>query len=311
MGLIHMPYEISSDFTLKALIYGQPGIGKSTLAVSAPNPILIDCDNGIHRIAPNHRPPFLPVKSYDEVLTVLSSKEVEPFETIVIDTAGKLLDYMAQWIIKNNPKMGRADGALTLQGYGARKYEFINLLKRVSVMGKHLIFVAHETEERNGDDKVIRPEVGGSSGADLIKELDLVGYMEAISRKRTISFSPCDKYYAKNSARLEDMLELQDLKGSQKNDLMANIIGRCREALKEESEQVKAYRELMAEIEKKVKEVKGFKEANEVLASLQTLNHIWDSKIKAWELLKAKAKDLNLNYSAEEKQYVPNKSNAA
>lgn len=49
-------------------------------------------------------------------------------------------------------------------------------------MGKSVIFVAHEREEKVGDEKQIRPEIGGSSAGDLIKELDLVGYMEAIGK---------------------------------------------------------------------------------------------------------------------------------
>ena len=49
-------------------------------------------------------------------------------------------------------------------------------------MGKSVIFVAHEREEKNGEEKQIRPEIGGSSAGDLIKELDLVGYMELSER---------------------------------------------------------------------------------------------------------------------------------
>jgi len=311
MGLILQPYQMSNEFFMKALLYGQPGIGKSTLAISAPNSLLIDCDNGVHRIAANHRVPFLPVKSYDEVLEVLASKDIDGFETIVIDTAGKLLDYIASYIIKRDPKMGRKDGALTLQGYGVRKYEFINLLKRVSLLGKHLIFVAHETEERSGDDKVIRPEVGGSSGADLIKELDLVGYMEAMNRRRTISFSPCSKYYAKNSARLEDMIELPELKNGEANTLMSTIIEKCKLALKEESEQLKEYNRLLAEQESAIEAIKTVDDANAFFTGLKNFKQIWDSKIKVWAMMQAKASNLHLTFDTKGKCYVQNIAQSA
>lgn len=311
MSLIQQPYQVSTEFYLKVLLYGQPGIGKSTCAISAPNPLLIDCDNGVHRIAPNHRVPFLPVKNYEEIIEVLAGKDVVPFETIVIDTAGKLLDYMAQWIIKENPKMGRKDGALTLQGYGVRKYEFINLLKRVSVMGKHLIFVAHELEERSGDDKVIRPEVGGSSGGDLIKELDLVGYMEAMNRKRTISFTPCDKYYAKNSARLPEMIELPELANGQSNTLMTDIINKCRVALKEQSTQLKLYNDMMKTAEGVIGLIANVEDANEMLKNLSKINHIWDSKIRLWHILQAKTIELKLTFDAKGKCYVQNQPQPA
>ena len=31
----------------KGLIYGQPGIGKSTIALSAPNPVMVDAEKGL------------------------------------------------------------------------------------------------------------------------------------------------------------------------------------------------------------------------------------------------------------------------
>ena len=310
MCLVKQPYEVSKTFFLKALLYGQPGLGKSTAGASMPKPLLIDCDGGIHRLAPQHRPQFLPVQSYAEVLEVLASKEIEPFETIVFDTAGKLLDYMDAWIIKNNPKEGRKDGALTLQGYGTRKREFINLLKRISVMGKHLVFIAHEREERDGDTKIIRPEIGGSSGNDLIKELDLVGYMEAVGKKRTISFSPCEKYYAKNSARINDLMEIPELVAGKPNEFMTKIVDRCIESLNEESEIGATYDKLMKEIGKEINAVKDTKTANTMLKKLSEMEHIWDSKIKAWDMLQIRAGELSITFDKGAKAYVESKTAA-
>lgn len=303
MGLIKNPAEVKFEPIMKCLIYGQPGIGKSSAAVSAPNPVLLDCDNGVHRMQPNHRPPFLPVKSYDDVLKVLN-EEVAGFDSIVIDTAGKLLDYMAQWLISNNPKLGRKDGMLTLQGYGSRKYEFINLLKRVTTMGKHLIFVAHELEERNGDDRIIRPEVGGSSGADLIKELDIVGYMEAIGRKRTISFSPSDKYYAKNSARLPEIIDVPELSDGQDNVFLVGIIEKWKAALNAEGEQKQQYDELMDKLTSKIEKVENCEQANRAIKGLAATKHIWDSKKRSWNLLKLRSEKLDLIWDGKAKEFI-------
>lgn len=311
MSLIKMPYEVSNEFYLKALIYGQPGLGKSTLSVSMPKPVLIDCDNGIHRIRPEHRPPFLPVSGYDEVLELLASNELQSFETIIFDTAGKLLDYMAAWIIQSDPKKGRKDGQLTMQGYGARKYEFINLLKRLMTMKKHVVFVAHEKEEKDGDARYIRPEMGGSSGADLIKELDLVGYMEAVGRKRTVSFTPSEKYYAKNSARLQDIIEVPELADGHKNDFMAGVVVKCRKALQEESVQVKAYNELMDSIGKEINAVNDAKSANAMMKKLGEVEHIWDSKMRAWEMMQIRAGELELTWNKDKKSYEKAQSHAA
>lgn len=42
MGLIKKPNELQVKKTLSALIYGQPGMGKTTLALSSPHPLLLD-----------------------------------------------------------------------------------------------------------------------------------------------------------------------------------------------------------------------------------------------------------------------------
>ena len=39
MTLIKKPSEINKDIKLKILVYGEPGTGKTTLALSSPNPL--------------------------------------------------------------------------------------------------------------------------------------------------------------------------------------------------------------------------------------------------------------------------------
>ena len=87
------------------------------------------------------------------MLSLLSMRTCLSIKTIVIDTAGKALDFMSAYIIKNEPKMAKRDGSLSLQGFGARKNMFINFLKQVSMMGKNLVFIAHEREDKDGEQK--------------------------------------------------------------------------------------------------------------------------------------------------------------
>ena len=50
MSLIKKPSELTIPSTVKMMIYGQAGTGKSTLALSTPKPLLLDFDNGVKRI---------------------------------------------------------------------------------------------------------------------------------------------------------------------------------------------------------------------------------------------------------------------
>lgn len=302
MGLIKNPAELTVKNTLSAMLYGQPGIGKTTLALSSPSPVLFDYDGGVHRVNAAHRVPTVQIKGWEETNDVLNSEEIRGFETIVIDTAGKMLSFMDKYIMTNNPKMRKSDGTLSLQGYGLRKNMFIEFVKRVMLMGKNVIFVAHEREEKNGDEKVIRPEIGGSSAGDLIKELDLVGYMEAIGKDKTISFDPCEKFYGKNTCNLPARVKIPviidesgDITGQ--NNFMSKVIDKYKKYQAEQTEKSGEYETLMEVIRDNIDQVLDINSANEVLLHLPKLNHIFDSKVQAGYLLNAKCEKLGLKFN--------------
>lgn len=309
MGLIKKPNELQVKRTLSALIYGQPGMGKTTLALSAPHPLLLDFDGGVHRVNAAHRVDTVQITKWEEVDEVLQSPEITDYATFVIDTAGKMLSFMDKYIMQNNQKMRKADGTLSLQGYGVRKNMFINFVNQVSLMGKSVIFVAHEREEKNGDEKQIRPEIGGSSAGDLIKELDLVGYMEAIGKKRTISFNPCEKFYGKNTCNLPERMEIPTIindKGelTGENNFMTNIIEAYSKYQAKQTELSNEYEDLMEVIKAQVETVVDAETANEVTKSLAGMQHIFDSKLQAGQLLNKRCKELGLKYDKIKKEYA-------
>lgn len=310
MSMFKKPSELAYNSTIKALVYGQPGLGKSTLALSTPNPVLFDFDGGIQRVNGAFQCPTLQVQNWTEVLQALQELEKEPndFKTIVIDTAGKMLDYMSTYIIQQDNRLGKRDGSLTLQGFGARKIMFINFLKRVSMMGKHVIFVAHECEKMDGDIRIVRPEIGGSSAGDLIKELDLVGYMQAIGNKRTISWTPQEKFYAKNTCNLPPMQEIPVIIDAQgkiigHNDFMSNIFENYDNYLKQESNTRKEYDELISEIEGEVACISDAEQANSYVLSMKDKKQIWDSNAHAKSLITDRCKELGLKFNKTTKKY--------
>lgn len=88
--MIRNPNDIhDGEKKIRMLIAGYPGIGKSTLALSAPNPLHIDVDFGIDRIEPRYRKPYIQPATYDEILEDLTPENVKDFDTLVFDTGGK------------------------------------------------------------------------------------------------------------------------------------------------------------------------------------------------------------------------------
>lgn len=309
MSLFKQPSELEVSTTIKALIYGQPGLGKSTLGLSTPSPVLLDFDGGVKRVNGAFQCPTLQVKNWDMVIEALQ-EDLSPFKTIVIDTAGKMLDFMSAYIIKNDPKMGQRDGSLSLKGYGVRKTMFINFLSQCSMMGKNLIFVAHEREEKDGENRIVRPEIGGSSAGDLIKELDLVGYMQAIGSERTISWSPTEKFYAKNTCNLPAMQKIPiiiDASGNVtgQNIFLSSIFDSYQAYLKKQADISNDYEALIDVVKENVELIVDAETANSITENIGKLQHIWDSKLKAGLMIRDKCNSLGLKLNKLTKKYEP------
>lgn len=307
--MIKRPSELSVKDTLSVLIYGQPGIGKTTFGVSAPDAVLFDYDGGVQRINGAHQVPTLQPTSWEDTNLALQEiqNEMPEIKTIVIDTVGKMLDYMSAYIIKTDPKMAMRDGSLSLKGYGVRKTMFVNFIKQLSLMGKNVIFIAHEKEDKRNETIIKRPEIGGSSQGDLIKELDLVGYMSAYGKDRVITFDPHEEYYAKNTCNLPAAIKLpvvvdESGKGSS-NVAFSNIVAQYKVAQEKRQDTTARYEMLLGLIDETMSAVVDVESLNEAMAKLFAMEQIYDSFLRAQRAVANKGKELGLTYNKIAKRY--------
>ena len=283
----------------------------TTLALSTPKPLLFDFDGGVHRINYAHLEGVdtVQVSSYDDFLEVLSKEDLSIYETFVIDTGGKALDFMASYIIKKNPKMGKANGSLTLQGYGERKVEFTALCKRISLMNKHIFFIAHRETKQDNEDIRYVPLFGGSNYDSLVTELDLVGYMEANGKKRSITFDPTSRNDGKNTCNLPSIMEIPTIVDSEGNAIAPNnfitekVIKPYILRLKERQEQGDKYILVVKDIKESIELITNVDEANLFITNIDKFNHIGSSKAMAGKLLTDKCKSLNFKFNTVSKIY--------
>lgn len=304
MSLIKKPNELTqSKIKLKGLVYGQPGVGKTSLALSAPKPLLIDFDNGLRRVAKQYQTDSVQIESYQNLLDILTKEDISGYETIVIDTLGKTIDRMGDWLAISNPKLKQSDGQLSQKGWGSIKGEFQRLLKLLEGKSKSVIFVSHEREEKVDDKVNKRIDVSGSAGKDVIKELDFVGYMSIQGGKRTIDLSPNDNFYTKNSLGINCFLEYKPLAGIN-NFLSEAIFDAYQEKLKKDEELGKEYDALIEELKTKVANIKDLEQLNSYYNAVYNKHDkLWSSYQMEGAFLKAKVDELGCEFDKEDKEF--------
>src|SRR5215831_4726347 len=176
------------------LLYGQPGVCKSSLGFSAKNPLTLDADRGAHRAI--NRRDALVVDTWEDI-AALNADVLAPYSTIVPDTVGRVLDFIEADIKENDPKKFYS-GALNLQGWGVLKSRVRGQATQIRMYGKDLLMIAHDKEDKDGDTRIVRPDIQGGSYAEVMKIADCVGYCYMRGKDRILDFSPSDRWVGKN-----------------------------------------------------------------------------------------------------------------
>lgn len=176
--------------------FGQPGIGKTSLGYSTESPLLLDFDSGAHRAA--NRRDTLAITGWRDVVELMESKDaLDPYQTIVVDTVGRCLDIMTADIIQGSPKLG-PNGNLSQQGWGVLKTRFRTWISQLRALGKDVALIAHDKEDKDGDTRVIRPDIVGGSYGEVMKVADFVAYVYMAGKDRVMDFNPTDRWVGKN-----------------------------------------------------------------------------------------------------------------
>jgi len=307
--MIRDPNEIiEEEKKIRILIAGYPGIGKSTLALSAPKPLHIDVDFGIDRVEPRHRMPYIQPQSYDEVLEDLVPENIKDFETLVFDTGGKLFSLMSLWAIKKDPKYGQRDGSLSLRGYGFVGKEFVRLMDYCFYeLKKHIVMVFHAIEEKDGDNTRLRIKVEGQTKNNVWEPMDLGGFVEMYGNERTIGFSNCERYFAKGTRGIKGVIRIPNLTPTSPNNFLTNLFAQYNALAAKEVEQLSeeqaAYEEALAKGHEVIDTMVDLKTANAAIAKMGAINHSLTSRQELGAVFNAKIAELGLVYDKKAKKY--------
>jgi phage nucleotide-binding protein len=168
-------------------IYGEPGCGKTTLACSLPDPLLIDIDRG-QRVLRNHPNLLKTVKVFtpnsyqevDDMFWEIKEGKYQDRKTIIIDTFTtlqfrNLLDHLAFMKKKdrNRNEFLPVGGDYQLNTNTLRSFIF-----KLRDLDRNVVIVCHEEEKKDGDNGplMIRPAVTDKVGETLVSLTDAILY---------------------------------------------------------------------------------------------------------------------------------------
>lgn len=192
---------------MSMLLWGPSGVGKTTLACTAPGKkllVLFDPD-GDASIAGRDDVDVLDLtKAKNSIVELFKSQDnplnlgkiVEEYDTIIIDSLTNAQHTSVMHAITT--LKGATIERPSLQGYGARNALITQLVKNVLKLtkkhDKHCIFIAHEGAADYSDEGIVREitfSLGGQLKTSAPVDFSECWYVEDTGKVRRIAIRPC------------------------------------------------------------------------------------------------------------------------
>ncbi len=220
-----MGFEIrKSSLDVKALnilIYGNPGVGKTTFASTAPRPLFIDCEGGLLSIA-EKEVDFVRITAEGEVYQTLYDiftylkDEKHKYETVVLDHLTELqkliMDEQLREAVNDNPNR-EADVAY-MQDWNINTQRMRKIIRAFRDLPIHTIFIAQLGELKDEQEGAIffSPALTPRLSTDVMAYTDIIGYLftqeTGEELKRRLLIQPYGKYKAKDrSGKLGQIID--------------------------------------------------------------------------------------------------------
>lgn len=278
------------------VLFGDPGVGKTSLFNTSFQPLLLDFDRGGKRAI--HRQDMVVINRWEDVLEEETKGTFKDYSTIGIDTAKAALDdFLMAYVIQKDYKLAKNK----LQAYGALGDEFKVFVATRRNELADLVIIAHSKDEKEGDITKKLPDVTGQSYALLMRIADQVGYVTIRNNRRVIQFDPTDTIVGKNVAKLP-VMEIPDGNDPKFKTFLAHIITTTKRAMISNSEAQNEALEKSERYQHEISTVSGPAELSLIVSPVQELpKALKDSLLK---LIGDKAREKGWTWNKEERAFV-------
>jgi hypothetical protein len=282
--------EVLEVKTICMTVYSNPGLGKTSLAFTAKRPLLLDFDKGAYRAV--DRGASVQIEKWADVAEIRAT-DLKDFDTIVIDTVGKALDFLTADIVEKNSKHAYG-GALNQQGWGQLGVRFGAFLRLLKGFGKDVILLSHMEEKSDGDQVKERLKISGGTNALVLTDSDRISIY---NKERHLVFSPTETAFGKDPANLVDLL-LPDASSPEFKTFLGDTIQQVKDGLNQLSE---------AQVERK-SEVEWFTSQLPDMLTAEDINAVLGRAKKAGrdiaQMVVKRAAELGLEYDSETQGYL-------
>lgn len=201
--------------TVKMLVYGDPGVGKTVFSCSGDRTIFIDVEGGSLSIQKRIKDKKVVRKRFD------TFDEIEEFvrglrekgskaDTLVIDSITELQKKLMDSIVAQHPEVKRPYGdGLTVGDWGYNTERMRRFIRMARDLDMNVIFTALAMDEKNEMTGAVKtlPKMSSKLSADVCGYVDIVGYLyvdnvtdedgESMPVRRML-VQPVGMYYAKD-----------------------------------------------------------------------------------------------------------------